>query len=67
MAQAKTSEFPFLWEGTDKNGKKIKGQMLAPGEAFVRQSLRRQGITAQKVSKQRRRDSIKEGRNEMGM
>ncbi len=52
MAQAKTSEFPFLWEGTDKSGKKIKGQMLAPGEAFVRQSLRRQGITAQKVNKQ---------------
>ncbi len=52
MAQAKTSEFPFLWEGTDKGGKKVKGQMLAPGEAFVRQSLRRQGITAQKVSKQ---------------
>lgn len=52
MAQAKATEVPFLWEGTDKSGKKMKGQMLAPGEAFVRQSLRRQGITAQKVSKQ---------------
>lgn len=52
MAMAKTQEVPFLWEGTDKSGKKVKGQMLAPGEAFVRQSLRRQGINAQKVSKQ---------------
>lgn len=52
MAQAKTTEVPFLWEGTDKSGKKLKGQMLAPGEAFVRQALRRQGISAQKVSKQ---------------
>jgi type IV pilus assembly protein PilC len=52
MAMAKTTEVPFLWEGTDKSGKKVKGQMLAPGEAFVRQTLRRQGINAQKVSKQ---------------
>lgn len=52
MAQAKTTDVPFLWEGTDKSGKKIKGQMLAPGEDFVRQTLRRQGISAQKVSRQ---------------
>jgi len=52
MALAKTTEVPFLWEGTDKTGKKVKGQMLAPGEAFVRQTLRRQGINAQKVGKQ---------------
>lgn len=54
MAQAKTAETPYLWEGTDKNGKKVKGQMLAPGEAFVRQSLRRQGISVEKVGKQSR-------------
>ena len=52
LAKTTTQEVPFLWEGTDKTGKKIKGQMLAPGEAFVRQTLRRQGINAQKVSKQ---------------
>jgi type IV pilus assembly protein PilC len=45
-------QVPFTWEGTDKTGKKIKGEMLAPGEAFVRQSLRRQGINVVKVSKQ---------------
>ncbi len=52
MAQAKTTEVPYLWEGTDKNGKKIKGEMLGPGEAFVRQALRRQGINVQKVARQ---------------
>ncbi len=45
-------QVPFRWEGTDKVGKKVKGEMLAPGEAFVRQSLRRQGINVVKVSKQ---------------
>ncbi len=49
---AVTKQVPFVWEGTDKLGKKIKGEMLAPGEAFVRQSLRRQGINVVKVSKQ---------------
>jgi len=49
---ATTKQVPFVWEGTDKLGKKIKGEMLAPGEAFVRQSLRRQGINVLKVGKQ---------------
>src|SRR5512135_2574355 len=56
MALAKTArtvaELPYMWEGTDKLGRKIKGEMLAPGEAVVRQSLRRQGITVSKVRKQ---------------
>jgi type IV pilus assembly protein PilC len=60
MALAKTvaKEYPFIWEGTDKNGRKIKGEMLAAGEAVVRQTLRRQGINATKV----RRQSIQIGR-----
>ena len=56
MAVAKksaTKEFVFQWEGTDKKGKKIKGDMRAPGEAVVKTSLRRQGITVLKVKKQR--------------
>lgn len=47
-----TKQIPYIWEGTDKLGKKVKGEMLAPGEAFVRQSLRRQGINVIKVGKQ---------------
>jgi len=52
IAKAAVKQMPFLWEGTDKNGKKIKGEMIAPGEAFVRQTLRRQGISVAKISKQ---------------
>lgn len=52
VAKAVAKEFPYVWEGTDKNGRKIKGEMLAAGEAVVRQALRRQGINATKVRKQ---------------
>jgi type IV pilus assembly protein PilC len=45
-------EIPYVWEGTDKLNRKIKGEMLAAGEAVVRQSLRRQGINATKIGKQ---------------
>jgi len=46
-----TKEILFLWEGTDKKGKKLKGEMRAPGEAAVNVMLRRQGITPLKVKK----------------
>lgn len=46
-----TKEILFLWEGTDKKGKKVKGEMRAPGEAAVNVMLRRQGITPLKVKK----------------
>lgn len=52
VAKAVAKEFPYVWEGTDRNGRKLKGEMLAAGEAVVRQSLRRQGINATKVRKQ---------------
>ena len=42
----------FLWEGMDKRGKKVKGQMQAGGEAVVNSQLRKQGITVTKVKKQ---------------
>ncbi len=52
MAIAATKDSTFLWEGTDKKGKKVKGQMLAGGQAQVSAQLRRQGITVVKVRKQ---------------
>ena len=42
----------FLWEGMDKRGKKVKGQIQASGVALVNTQLRRQGITVTKVKKQ---------------
>jgi type IV pilus assembly protein PilC len=44
--------FTFLWEGRDRSGKAIRGEMRAGGDAVVRSSLRRQGITVTKVKKQ---------------
>ncbi|MGA7179105.1 MAG: type II secretion system F family protein [Thiobacillaceae bacterium] len=52
MATAVVKDATFLWEGMDKRGKKIKGQMLAGGEAVVTAQLRRQGIAVTKVRKQ---------------
>ena len=44
---------PFLWEGTDRNGKKVKGKSLANNEASVRADLRRQGVVPTRIRKQR--------------
>ena len=55
MAVAKkdaTKDYVFQWEGTDKKGRKVKGDMRAPGEAVVSTTLRRQGITILKIKKQ---------------
>ncbi|MEM9102948.1 MAG: type II secretion system F family protein [Pseudomonadota bacterium] len=41
----------FLWEGGDRKGQKIKGEMQAPNAALVKAQLRRQGITPLKVKK----------------
>ncbi len=56
MAVAKTTttlkkDIPFVWEGVDKKGKKVKGEMNAGGEAVVNATLRRQGIAVTKVKK----------------
>ncbi len=46
-------EFVFEWEGKDRNGKIVKGEIRAGGEAMVGASLRRQGILVSKVKKRR--------------
>src|SRR3954470_6915097 len=52
-AVAKTKEFTFTWEGKDKSGKVVRGEMRAPGEALVNATLRRQGVVVTKVKQQR--------------
>ncbi|MEQ1767134.1 MAG: type II secretion system F family protein [Methylotenera sp.] len=47
-----TKEVTYSWEGKDKKGKSIKGEIRASGESFVNATLRRQGITVTKVKKQ---------------
>jgi type IV pilus assembly protein PilC len=46
-------EFNFLWEGRDKGGKMIRGELRSVSEAAVNATLRRQGIIVQKVKKQK--------------
>lgn len=45
-------EYTFAWEGKDKSGKLMRGEMRAGGEALVHATLRRQGILVGKVKKQ---------------
>ncbi len=52
MAETAISATPFLWEGTDRRGKKIKGKSLAANEAAVRADLRRQGVVPSRIRKQ---------------
>ena len=51
MAEAKAADM-FVWEGTDKAGKKVKGEMSGKSDALVKATLRRQGINPQKVKKE---------------
>src|SRR3954470_14064675 len=46
-------EYTFLWEGKDKGGKLVKGDMRAGGEHVVLAQLRRQGIAVLKVKRQK--------------
>ena len=46
-------EIIFEWEGKDKNGKIVRGEMRAGGEAVVNASLRRQGVLITRVRKRR--------------
>jgi type IV pilus assembly protein PilC len=48
---AQIKEFVFAWEGKDKTGKTVRGEMRAGGETIVNVTLRRQGIMVTKVKK----------------
>ena len=41
----------FVWTGTDRNGRKSKGEVLATTAAIARAQLRKQGIAAKSVKK----------------
>lgn len=52
-AAKKTKLDAYTWEGVDKQGKKLKGEMESASVAFVNATLRRQGINPVKVQKRR--------------
>ena len=46
-------EYVFEWEGKDRNGKPVRGEVRAAGENQVQATLRRQGVLVQKVKKRK--------------
>ena len=49
VARNTTELAPFVWEGTDKRGVKMKGEQLAKNANLLKAELRRQGITPKVV------------------
>jgi type IV pilus assembly protein PilC len=45
VARNTSQQLPFVWEGTDKRGIKMKGEQSAKNANLLRAELRRQGIT----------------------
>lgn len=54
-----SAESIFAWEGKDKTGKTVRGELRANGEATVNVTLRRQGILVTKVKKKNLRSGKK--------
>lgn len=46
-------EYVFEWEGKDRNGKTVRGELRAVGENQAQASLRRQGVVVQKIKKRK--------------
>ena len=51
MAQKAIKNSVFAWEGLDRQGAKIKGELSGVSPALVKAQLRKQGINPQKVRK----------------
>ena len=50
-AKSGPKEFTFIYEGKDKGGKTLKGEMRAAGDHIVLAQLRRQGLQSVSVKK----------------
>lgn len=44
----------FIWEGTDRKGQKITGEILSANQAMAKANLRKQGITPFKIKKKQK-------------
>lgn len=51
MAEAAVKGDMFVWEGMDKGGKRVKGEMSGTSDALIKAMLRRQGVNPLKVKK----------------
>ena len=60
-------ESTFLWEGKNKDGKTVRGEMRAASEAVVQTSLRRQGVLNARVKKARFKVGGKVGEKDISL
>ena len=51
MAEKALQQSVFKWEGTNKKGAKVKGELVGVNPALVKAQLRKQGINPTKVNK----------------
>jgi type IV pilus assembly protein PilC len=51
MAEQAIKQDIFLWEGLDRYGKRTRGEMVGVSDAFIKATLRRQGVSPLKVKK----------------
>ena len=56
---AQVKEIVYAWEGKDKSGKTVRGELRAGGEAVVNVTLRRQGVMVTKIKKKKYRSGKK--------
>jgi type IV pilus assembly protein PilC len=54
-ASRNAKEIVFEWEGRDRNGKQVRGEIRALGENQVQATLRRQGVLPTKIKKRKLR------------
>lgn len=57
--RSNAKEFVFDWEGKDRNGRIVRGEIRAGGENQVQATLRRQGVLVTKIKKRRMRSGKK--------
>lgn len=58
-SKSAVKESIYAWEGKDKTGKLVRGEIRAGGEAIVNVTLRRQGVMVTKVKKKTMRSGRK--------
>jgi type IV pilus assembly protein PilC len=63
--RAAAKEATYLWEGRDRTGKLVRGEMRAGGAAVVTTILRRQGVLVTRVRKQRYKRGRKIGEKDI--
>ena len=52
------SEITFVWEGADRSGRQVSGEVVDTSAPFARARLRRDGITVKRLRQQRSRPKL---------